>query len=248
MADNTTLNLGSGGDTLRTEDIGGGIKIPVSKIHVGADDVDGGSVTSANPFPVSGSIGLVLAGAQLSSTNPLPTKPVSGSLTGLLVGGVALASTNPLPVTSISGSQIGILMGANPVALSNPLATSQVAEAATQLISGSTVLQVYHSFGDFGVSGSANQVVAPQGGNKRIALLSAHLMAPSSVNIRWQSTGSAGSITNISGLMPLPANGGFVLPHNPHGWFKTNANEGLNLNLSSAVSCGLIITWTIFNN
>lgn len=52
MADNTTLNSGSGGDTLATDDIGS-YKIAVSKIHLGADGVDGGAVATGNPFPVS---------------------------------------------------------------------------------------------------------------------------------------------------------------------------------------------------
>ena len=36
MADNTTLNIGVGGDVIATEDPGLGYKIPVSKIRIGA--------------------------------------------------------------------------------------------------------------------------------------------------------------------------------------------------------------------
>jgi hypothetical protein len=287
MADNTTINPGSGGDTLRTDDVGGGVKVPVSKIITGGDGIDGGFVGMSNPFPimivsgsdvvgtvtnplrVSGSIGVLVGGVQAAASNPLPVIHSSGSQTGLLVGSNPVNYSNPLPVIHSSGSQTGLLIGSNPVNYSNPLpvtgaigvlvAGSQasrtnplpvycMAEPAGQIMSGSTVVPVYHAFGDFGTSGSANQVIPPQGAGKRIAVLSAHLMAPSTVFVRWQSTGSAGTITNISGLMPVPANGGFVLPHNPHGWFKTLANEGLNLNLNSAVSCGVIVTWTVFNN
>lgn len=265
MADNTIINAGSGGDTLRTDDVGGGIKVPVSKIITGDDGIDGGFVTSTNPLPVvgiTGSVfGLLHGGQAVNAANPLSTRPQSGSLTGLLVGGVALSSANPMPVTGA----VGVLVGGVPATLgtplptqlsvagaainsANPLYTIANAEAAGLIASGSTTVAVYHSFGDFTTSGSVNQVVPPAGAGKRIAVLSAHLMAPSAVLVRWQSTGSAGTITNISGLMPLPANGGFVLPHNPHAWFKTAANEGLNLNLSSTVSCGVIITWTVFNS
>ena len=53
MADNTTLNVGTGGDVIITEQPGGvGAKIPVSKIYTGALDVNGGPVTPANPFDV----------------------------------------------------------------------------------------------------------------------------------------------------------------------------------------------------
>jgi hypothetical protein len=52
VADNTTLNTGSGGDTLATDDIGG-VKYPRSKIVIGADGTNDGDVSSANPLPVS---------------------------------------------------------------------------------------------------------------------------------------------------------------------------------------------------
>jgi hypothetical protein len=56
MADNTQLPVAAtSGDIIRDEDIGGGVKMPVSKIHTGADGVDGGSVTPLNRFPVEDS-------------------------------------------------------------------------------------------------------------------------------------------------------------------------------------------------
>ncbi len=310
MADNTQLNIGAGGDLIRTEDIGGGIKVQVAKIHNGAADVDGGAITIGNPFAVqicsgtdvvgtvthpiysqniSGSItGLLVGGAALSTANPVPVvgtvtlsaqpQIASGSVTGLLIGGVSLAGSNPLPVTgsitlasaptvfAASGSITGLLVGgvalsaANPVpvtgasglliggvqaSLVNPVPIYTAVEGGGLILSGSTVRTVQYAFGDFGVSGSTNQVIAPLGAGLRIRVLSAIMMTPTAVFVRWLSTGSAGTITNISGLMTLPAAGGFVLPHNPHGWFQTVANEGLNLSVNATVSCGLIITWII---
>lgn len=52
MSDNTTLNPGAAGDVIATEDIGA-YKLPVSKIRLGAKDVDGGDVTASNPMPVT---------------------------------------------------------------------------------------------------------------------------------------------------------------------------------------------------
>lgn len=331
MADNTTLNAGSGGDTIRTDDIGG-VKVPVSKIMLGGDGLDLGFVSGSNPFPTqtqSGSISALMANgvivsptnplpAQLYSgsqtgilmganpvansnplavsaqsgsqtgilvganpaaqSNPLPTRPMSGSQTGILmganpvdhsnplavtaksgsqtgilVGANPVASTNPLPVQALSGSQVGILVhtgfgGTQPVALSNPLPVGQAAHGASTVLSGSTYVIVHHAFGDPATSGSANQLIAPLGGNKRIAVLSLEMMCLAATNVRFVSTGSAGTITNISNKMYLPANGGVVLPHNPHAWFKTAANEGLNLDLSAANAVGITLTWTVFNN
>lgn len=52
MADNTTLNPGSGGDTIATDDISG-VKFPRGKITIGADGVNDGDVSAANPMPAS---------------------------------------------------------------------------------------------------------------------------------------------------------------------------------------------------
>ncbi len=52
MADNTTINTGSGGDTIATDDIGG-VKFQRVKITLGADGVNDGDVASGNALPVS---------------------------------------------------------------------------------------------------------------------------------------------------------------------------------------------------
>ena len=52
MADNINLNVGAGGDQLAADDIGG-IKHQRVKLTIGADGVDDGDISSANPMPVS---------------------------------------------------------------------------------------------------------------------------------------------------------------------------------------------------
>lgn len=52
MADNTILNLGSGGDTIATDDISG-VKYQRVKLIHGADGVNDGDVSEVNPFPVT---------------------------------------------------------------------------------------------------------------------------------------------------------------------------------------------------
>ncbi len=55
MADNFTTNAGAGGDTFGADDIGG-VKFPRTKIIVGADGVNDGDVSSANPLPIGGTV------------------------------------------------------------------------------------------------------------------------------------------------------------------------------------------------
>ena len=52
MADNTTLNAGTGGDVIASDDIGG-VKFQRIKLIHGADGTNDGDVSSVNPFPTS---------------------------------------------------------------------------------------------------------------------------------------------------------------------------------------------------
>lgn len=83
----------------------------------------------------------------------------------------------------------------------------------------------------------ANQLVAAVAGTK-YRVLSVVMVATTAVSAKFQS-----GTTDITGTFPLGANGGFVLPFNEHGWFETNVNEALNLNLSSGVSTGVQIQY-----
>jgi hypothetical protein len=77
MADNTQVSApGTGADVLRTEDIGGGIKLAVSKIYLGAHGADNGPVTTSNPFPVTGPSGPIDG---VDITSPSPAMPSGGA-------------------------------------------------------------------------------------------------------------------------------------------------------------------------
>ena len=75
MADNTTLNAMTGGDTVRTEDISG-VKFQVVKIGLGASGVNDGPVSSANPLPVS------------AASLPLPSGAATSAKQDTLIGHV----------------------------------------------------------------------------------------------------------------------------------------------------------------
>lgn len=59
MADNTQLNLGSGGDVIASDDISG-IKYQRVKLALGDDGVNDGDVSAANPIPVVGTVNATL--------------------------------------------------------------------------------------------------------------------------------------------------------------------------------------------
>lgn len=55
MSDNTQLNPGVGGDIAAADDIDG-IKFQRVKLTLGADGVNDGDLSAANPLPVAGSL------------------------------------------------------------------------------------------------------------------------------------------------------------------------------------------------
>lgn len=87
MADNLTAlaNTGSGTDVLATDEIGG-VHFPRTKLVIGADGVNGGDVSAANPMPV------------VAATLPLPT----GAATEATLAAIA-ATFKPEDSAHVSG-------------------------------------------------------------------------------------------------------------------------------------------------
>jgi hypothetical protein len=77
-----------------------------------------------------------------------------------------------------------------------------------------------------------NTLVAAAGASNKIRVTSLYLVAAGTTTVRFES-GAGG--TALSGVMSLIANTGFVLPHNPNGWFETAANTLLNMELNAAI-------------
>lgn len=127
MADNTILNPGVGGDTVRNEEIGG-VKFPISKIYVGASGVDGGPVTAANPFPTSvqGTVACSISGSvPVTGTFFQATQPVSGPLTD------AELRASPVSVSgTVSATCSGTVAISGSVAVTGPLTDTQLRAAA----------------------------------------------------------------------------------------------------------------------
>lgn len=112
MADNTILNLGVGGDTIATDDIGG-VKYQRIKLIQGNDGQNQGDVSHANPFPVEMVGGITEFGALAVAqrTNQVETTFAgSGTLSTLLTlantgsGASDWGSTTPGMATFSTGA------------------------------------------------------------------------------------------------------------------------------------------------
>jgi len=214
--------------------------------------VGGLNVANSNPVPISDAGGSITIDGTVTAT-VASTVISTGSITGLLVGGLNVANSNPIPisdaggsltvdgtVTIASGSVTGLLVGGVAVSGTNPVPAIAYDGMGAQWQSGS-MREISYAFLNSATSGST-QIVAAQGAGIKITVLSVHVMTTSAVSVQFTSSGSSGN-TNKTGFYPIAANGGFVLPHNPHGWFRTNANEHLCLGLSAAVFTAATITW-----
>lgn len=136
MSDNTTLNIGIGGDIIATEDPGLGYKIPVSKIRIGGFNIDGGDVTISNPFP-----SLITDGYHGQVT----VKPASTAAIATDVALVmALSPNTPLPAGSNNIGTVNVagatetyrvLSQANPMANTLTPAYTVPASISTQITS-----------------------------------------------------------------------------------------------------------------
>lgn len=67
---------------------------------------------------------------------------------------------------------------------------------------------------------------------KRIRVHALWLVVAGSVTVRFESAAGGAALT---GVASMAANASLVLPFNPAGWFETNKNELLNLELGGAV-------------
>lgn len=191
MADNTNLNSMAGGDTLATDDIGGGVKVQRVKIQFGADG----------------------AAADVAAGAPLPTVQ-----TGALPAGnnnIGNVDVETMPAADRTTDNMGAA-----------LQTDAIMNDTTALTP---------KFAAIAASTSGNNTLVAAVTSKKIRVLAIELMANAAVNGKFQ-TGADG--TDITGLHYLAANGGFVLPFNPIGWFETAAGALLNLNLSAAIAVG----------
>lgn len=90
-------------------------------------------------------------------------------------------------------------------------------------------------------SSGDNTIVAAVTG-KRIRVHSMFVVAAGTVTVRME---SAAGGTALTGQMTMAVNTGFVLPHNPAGWFETVAGELLNMELSGAVSVDGSLTYSL---
>lgn len=92
-------------------------------------------------------------------------------------------------------------------------------------------------FAAIAAASSGNNTIVSAVSAKKVRILSLCIVAASAVSLYFVSA-SGGTVVfgGSTNKISLAANGGFVLPYNPGGWFENaSTNQDLIMNLSSAV-------------
>jgi hypothetical protein len=245
MADNTTLNSGSGGDTIATDDIAG-IKHQRVKIQYGVDG-SATDVSDTNPLPIDDAGGSITVDGTITANLSATDNAVLDSIdtnTTTLAGAVSGTEIQVDVVAALPAgtNAIGKLAANSGVDIGDVDVTSQPARVATTdtitaklatdtIQDGTTALTPKFAVIDAASSGDNTLVAAVAG--KKIRVLSYTIIASGAVTVRFED-GASG--TALTGQMNLTTNSGVSVPFSPVGHFETTANTLLNLELSAATS------------
>lgn len=90
---------------------------------------------------------------------------------------------------------------------------------------------------------STDSVVITGVSSKKLRVLAAVAVAGATATDLTFRSKPAGAGAAISPLFANAANGGFVLPFNPVGWFETVAGEALVVNTGAGSSIGLLVKY-----
>jgi hypothetical protein len=203
----------------------------------------GGSTTTTLNLNVA--YGTIPAATQLLNS-PTALNEINGT-TASTGNGLTDAGTLRVSLSSDSTGQVKLAAGSTVSLISSPpIATTATLAAGTafagQISASDETSTVYNGttaltplFATIVASSSGVTNIIAAVGGKRIRVLALSLVANAAVNVKFQSHVTP---SDLSGLYYLAANGGFILPYNPIGWFQTVSGEALDINLSAAVACG----------
>ena len=112
-------------------------------------------------------------------------------------------------------------------------------ESSSMTVAGASVTP---KFAVIDAASAGDNTLVAAVASKKIRVTSLYLINghTSTQTIRFES-GAGG--TALSGQMVIAANGGFVLPYNPNGWFETAVNTLLNLELAGATTVDGSLTY-----
>lgn len=122
-----------------------------------------------------------------------------------------------------------------------PLPVGAVADTSAITNAGTSLTPKY-ALANVAASTTDGSVVAAVTSKKIRVLAIAVLSGSTATNITFN-TKPAGAGSAKSCLFANGANGGFILPFNPVGWFETNSGEGLSATTGAGSTTGIQVTY-----
>lgn len=225
MADNIDVTPGTG-KTVATDEIAG-VNYQIIKLGIGADgavallSVGAGDVDTGTPR-----VTLAADDPAVTAINALNPGDASAANQTTIIGHVdGIEGKLDTLITSSAATQTA----------SESNATVNVAQVTDVIKLGATDLTPKFAVINLSASADLLALVA----SKRIRIVSMLVMAAADVTLTLRSGGS----TAISGVLPLLAKSGFVLPYNPVGWFQTASGEKLDAVLGGSVDVDGFFTY-----
>lgn len=243
MADNILVDGGDNPDFTVASDKISGVDWQYVKIAWGSDGV-ATIVDAANPIPVTvisaPTTAVTVSGAVDTELTTTDMDSGAGTATRAVMGLIVPASGGPVVVPGDATNGLKVQATVTPAASRS---TDSVAAALSvdRLMNNLTAVAPGFAVIDHATNGD-NTIVAAQGASNMILVHQLVLVAAGTVNVRFE---SAASGTALTGQMQLTAQTGVVLPFSPIGWFRTVANQLLNMELSAAVSVDGVLAYTV---
>lgn len=146
--------------------------------------------------------------------------------------------TNGVPVHVDSSGDVQVDIASALPAGSNLVGRVSASAETSTVYNGTTA--VTPVFAAISGSTSGDNTLVAADSTKKIRVFALSIVAASAVNVRFE---SAAGGTALTGVMSFAANGGYVLPFNPAGWFETAANQLLNMELGGNVQVSGHLTY-----
>jgi hypothetical protein len=253
----TNLVVAKQSGTWNVTNISGTVSLPTGAATSAKQDTLAGLVGEVQASPTSNTVldrlKALLTGIALSSGSNVIGKVSIDQTTDGTTNLVAAKQNGTWNITNVSGT-VSLPTGAATAAKQAALGTAGSASADVITVQGiasgvpvtcaaaPTTGAVYNGttvltplFATVVASASGATTIVSAVSSKKIRVLALSLIAGGTVNAKWQSHTTP---TDLTGLAYLGANGGYVLPFSPVGWFETVSGEALDINLSASVAVG----------
>lgn len=230
--------------TWNVTNVSGTVSLPTGAATAAKQPALGTAGTaSSDVITVQGIAAMVPLLATLSGTNNIATVTTVSAVTA--ISNALPAGTNNIgdvDILSIAAGDNNIgnvdLASAIPAG-TNLIGRISASPETSTVYNGTTALTPKFAVIDNATSGDNTLVAAVTG--KKIRVHQLALIGSAAVTVRFES-GASG--TALTGQMQFAANGGFVLPFSPMGWFETASDALLNMELNGATSVDGVLGYT----